>query len=168
MAVHAFSADLAASQRQALDPRWERVYRRVFPHFAVMRVADDLAEQRAGVDRVIELTTGRQQLVEEKVDAVGTSNIFLEYWSNVEAASPGWIVKPAACHHLAYLFTRMGLVYVFPWADLQRAWHANAEAWIDAYGARQVKNRGYTTVGVPVPIIKVCRAVPSAARFEWE
>lgn len=163
--THAFAASLEKSEDVSTRPWWEPFYRQAFPSFACMAYVGDCPTQRDGVDRVITTATGHIYRVEEKVRDKDYDDFFLEFWSVEERKERGWVAKDLGADFLAYVFEPSLRFYLLPFPLLRRAWAKNGPGWVKTYGARRVPNRGYTTVGVPVPIAVVLSAISEASIF---
>jgi hypothetical protein len=152
MAVHGFDERLAWSRAQEDAPWWLSVYRRAFPGIAtMMSVRDDGWAQRAGIDRIIVLTTGKIIRVDEKVRSRDYPDFALERWSDEAKRKPGWIQKSLDCDFIAYAFVESGTCYLFPTLLLQRAWREFGRQWVSIYPEVRAQNRGYVTVSTAVP-----------------
>lgn len=166
--MHDFKQSLAFSRAQADQPFWMNVYRAAFSGLrACVDVRDDGWAQRAGIDRVLTLASGRTITVDEKVRQKDWPDILLERWSDKARKSPGWVQKPLACDYIAYSFLPSQTCYLLPTLTLQRAWKLNGQEWIAKYGERDAQNNGYVTSSVPVPIEILLRAVADAMIIKW-
>jgi hypothetical protein len=118
-----FRDSLKLSNSVAQDPRWEALYRAAWPDMLRCDYNTNVDGQKAGIDRLIVLAgEGRVIAVEEKYDAQAVENLFLEYWSNLEAETPGWIRKPLRCDYFCYVCPNIYTAYILPWPELQAAW----------------------------------------------
>src|SRR5208283_547587 len=103
MTIHVFGESLARSRSRESASFWLATYRKAFPTLLTAEpIRDDGWAQRAGIDRVLTLACGRTIWIDEKVREKDYGDILLERWSNYERLVDGWIVKPVACHYLAY------------------------------------------------------------------
>ena len=94
MTIHNFQESLAWSEEQADAPWWEQVYRKAWPDLkAMVSVREDGWAQRAGIDRVLTLASGKVLKIDEKVRRQAYGDFFLEYLSAKEFNTPGWIEK---------------------------------------------------------------------------
>lgn len=175
MTVHTFAESLSRSKEQEDAPWWEPVYRRAFPGFhSMMSVREDGWGQRAGIDRVIQLRSGKTLLVDEKVRAKSFGDILLERWSNAERRLPGWIQKDLACDFIAYAFVPDQRCYLLPFVQLRKAWIDNGREWLrlgeageGGFRVVHAKNPNYTTESIAVPIPDLLSAVAQAQIVEW-
>ena len=152
MAVHDFSERLAWSHKQEGKGWWESVYRKAFPGLqSINSVRQDGWAQRAGIDRIIVLASGKVIKVDEKVRSRDYQDILLERWSDEAKQIPGWVQKPLDCDFIAYAFVQSGLCYLLPTLLLQRAWREYGRHWVGSYKEVRAQNRNYVTVSVPVP-----------------
>lgn len=168
--MHDFDRDLRWSQEQADHPMWEAVYRKAFPTMQSMNsVNEDGWAQRGGIDRLIVLSSGRTITVDEKVRRKAYRDVALEYEHAHQGGrkTPGWIEKEAACDFLAYAWEPLGIAYLFPWLQLQRAWSEHSPDWFHCYRKVAARNRTYTTYSLAVPLPVLVPAVADAMRVEW-
>ena len=156
--VHNFATSLRRSDVQVDAAWWEAVYKKAFPTMAAMvPVRQDGWAQRGGIDRVITLASGKTITVDEKVRQKDFNDILLEYWSDTERRTPGWIAKDLACDFIAYTYLETERCLLLPFHLLRRAWKQNGREWIakaerQEEGFRKVvaRNQGYTTTSVAV------------------
>lgn len=175
MTVHNFSDSLAKSQAQAEALWWEDVYRRAFADFDTMTcVRNDGWAQRGGIDRVVNLTSGKTINIDEKVRDGDWPDILLERWSNRVAKTPGWVQKALATDFIAYAFVPTQRCYLLPFLTLRKAWQRNGRDWIAKAEAKQdgfsvvlANNGTYTTESVAVPIGELLSALSDAMVIEW-
>lgn len=175
MTVHEFKSSLKLSQEFEDKDWWELVYKEAFPGFhSMMSVRKDGWAQRGGIDRVIQLSSGKTYTVDEKVRLTSYGDILLERWSSKEKQTPGWVQKSLACDFIAYAFVPDEKVYVLPFNSLQRAWIENGKQWIDLATSQSdgfkvvlAKNQGYTTESIAVPIPTLLSAVAQAQIVKW-
>lgn len=165
--MHDFAASLRMSQEQADAPWWEEVYRAAFPTFASMTYVGDCPAQRDGVDRLITTASAHVYKIDEKVRAKDWPDFFLEFWSVFEQRKQGWIASDLAADFIAYAFIPSRRCYLLPFPSLRLAWKEHRTGWVEIYGERRVPNRGYTTIGVPVPIPVVLDAIRDAFLVTW-
>lgn len=107
-------------------------------------------EQREGIDRYfVHLRQRRVLAIEYKTDerAGQTHNAFVETVSVDTASKPGWAVTSQA-DYLAYYIPGDGLVYIIKFSKLRLA----LSRWEKIYQTRQIKNSGYHTHGLIVPL----------------
>jgi hypothetical protein len=161
-----FERDLAASEARAEDPRWWRLYHRLFagqyPELVDIAYNRDKATQRAGVDRILTFEDGSRQTVDEKEERRDLADFILEVWSNEERQVPGWARGGKSCDWLGWL-TPAGF-WLLDYRQVCALYAERKWEWRAAdYRRIAVRNRGYTTVSVKVPRSEVLRAV----RYLW-
>jgi len=172
---HNFAESLARSHAQARAPWWREVYATAFPGFSVMSsVHNDGWAQRAGIDRVITLESGRTVTVDEKVRDKAWPDILWEYWSNRERKVAGWCAKDMACDYIAYAFIPTKTCYLLPALQMRKAWNTHGDEWInkaqtytDGYRIVDADNGTYTTRSVAVPITISLSAIQEASVVKW-
>lgn len=166
--VHNFRESLALSEQYADAPWWEAVYRKAFPSFAsTMLIRGDGWAQRGGIDRVVILASGKRYDIDQKVRERDWPDFCLEYYSDKERKTLGWVAKDLACDFIAYAFIPSQRCYLLPFAALRRAWHDHGSDWMRRYGKIEARNHGWTTESVPVPIPVVLRAMQDAMLVCW-
>lgn len=147
-----FDKDLAFSHDAEDLLIWREIYNKAFPGnlgFTSQRANGEL--QQHGIDRTVILQSGKAIYVDEKVRREDYGDILLEYISNDQTKSPGWVEKPLYCDFIAYAILPSGKCYILPVPQLQAAWTKNKSSWISNYGTTKAKNRFYKTLGCPVP-----------------
>lgn len=166
--IHDFAESLARSHAQADAPWWLDVYRTAFPNLAsAVCVRSDGWAQRAGIDRVLTLASGRTITIDEKVRDKDWPDILLEVWSDKDRRVRGWMQKELAIDYLAYAFVPTCKCYLFPFQTLRRAWRQNGSEWWIKYEHIEARNRNYVTESVAVPIEILMAALGDAMKIEW-
>jgi len=167
--VHDFQQSLAYSHAHSDAPWWGQIYERAFPNLLSMNdIRQDGWAQRAGIDRLLILESGRQVKIDEKVRSANYPDFLLEYWSSKEHKKPGWVAKDLDCDYIAYAFVPSKTCYLLPFLDLRRAWQQNGKDWVGKYFNPQADNGNYTTVSVAVPIDEVFNKINQAMTVQWE
>ncbi len=169
--IHNFKKSLARSHAAEDLPCWGELYKEAFPTLqAVVNHREDGFHQRAGIDRSVILENSKQILIDEKVryrnEKTGQiyQDIALEFLSSVESNVPGWVCKPLLCDYIAYAIAPLGICYLLPVIQLQKAWILFGEQWklfgvdngnkqfhiINALNSSN--GRRYTTRSIAVPV----------------
>lgn len=175
MQLHSFQDSLAKSHAQAEAPWWFDVYRQAFPGFvSMMNVRKDGWAQRGGIDRVVQLSSGRTVTVDEKVREKDWGDILLERWSDRDRQVPGWIQKDLACDYIAYAFVPSERCYLFPFLDLRRAWLSHGRRWCalaqndrDGFRIVDAQNRGYVTQSIAIPTSDLFASLKDGMCVSW-
>ena len=162
-----FRTDRQYAIDQSADAMWEALYRASFPTFASMEyVEHDGWAQRAGIDRLVILTSGRVLTIDEKIRRpkyAHKNDVFLEYRhirSSTGRREQGWIAKDLACDYVAYGWETRPDVLLLPWHQLRKAWSDHRVAWLEKYPReRPDKGEGFTTEGACVPIQELIDAM---------
>jgi hypothetical protein len=150
--THDFSASLAYSRQFEDAQWWADVYKKAFPSIdSMVSVREDGWAQRAGIDRILVLRSGKVIKIDEKVRSRDYPDFCLERWSDERRQIPGWIQKPLDCDFIAYAFVQCGLCYLLPTLLLQHAWRNFGRKWIAEYQEIRAQNNGYVTVSIAVP-----------------
>lgn len=173
--VHDFQESLQASRKYRDAPWWLAVYRSAFPDLAaVVPIDDDGWAQRAGIDRVLTLLSGRVITVDEKVREKDYGDILLEYFSDSQRKTRGWVNKPLGCDFIAYAIAPTCTCYLLPVPTLRRAWTLSGPEWIRAARAGErgfrlivADNGRYMTKSVAVPIGVLFSGLSNAMTVRW-
>jgi hypothetical protein len=170
-----FYDDLQFSHDASDNPIWKEIYGQFFPTAKEVVDYREMGEhQLLGIDRMIALGNTRAIYIDEKVrrkDYGG--DIFLEVWSSEERQTPGWIQKPLYVDYIAYAVLESGKAYLLPVLQLQEAWIRHGEQWEAKYGTKKaftnlVYDGGYHSVGVPVPVDILFRAIGGCLRCDFK
>lgn len=167
MTARDFHSDLRQSLKGGDEAFWSAVYQKAFANLLSTELCTDLDRQRQGIDRILRLKNGRVLYVDEKKREQSYRDILLEYISNSERNTPGWIEKDLCIDYLAYAFMPQKRAYLFPWAMLFRAWYRFGDKWIGKYprvvASTRVGSATYHTISCAVPIEVLTKAVSTAA-----
>ncbi len=173
--IHKFASSLAESHAAADLPCWEEMYRKAFPNFAAMvDHREDGPHQRNGIDRSVILSNAKQVLIDEKIrgrnkiTGIVYSDIALEYLSDTDRKTPGWVCKPLLADYIAYAIGPIGKGYLLPVIQLQSAWKKHGNEWIRDYKRIRSQNDGWLTTSVGVPVDVLFRAIGSMLRLEFD
>lgn len=174
--VHNFHESLALSHKYADADWWPVIYRKAFPAFSSMTcVRNDGWAQRGGIDRVVQLSSGKTITVDEKVREEDWPDILLERWSDKDRRKPGWIQKDLACDFIAYAFIPSRRCYLFPFLTLRKAWTLEGRRWcemaeekIGGFRIVHAQNTGYVTESIAVPTEIVLSTLRQAMEVSWE
>jgi hypothetical protein len=148
-----FEEQLKFSEQASHEPFWQAVYEKAFPDMVNNMVCTGKnTNQCLGIDRVIQLKSGKTLYVDEKKRTKVYSDILLEYISNDKTNAPGWMEKDLQIDYLAYAFMPTKRCYLYPWQMLRRAWINYKDCWIKNYGTQSAPNKYYNTLSVAVPI----------------
>ncbi len=167
--VHDFNESLRRSHMASDLPIWLEIYRQAFPDFlACVDHRDDGEHQRAGIDRSLTLANSKQILIDEKIRWKSYPDIALEYWSDRDRKSHGWVCKPLRADFICYAIAPTGQAYLLPVPQLQEAWRRHGEDWISAYRPSiNAQNRGYVTVSCGVPVAVLFKAIGECLRIKF-
>jgi hypothetical protein len=160
------------SKQKAADyaqlPWIESLYRRAFHNYESSYVIrSDGWAQRGGMDRKINLTSGRSVFIEEKFRDADYWDFFLETWSDKQRKKPGWMQQDLLADFVAYVFIPSRKMYLLPYLDLRRAWLTHGRLWLKKCPRQRVPNPGYVTEGIVVPIRTVLSALRDGMFFEF-
>lgn len=151
--VHDFHERLAWSEAASDDPIWEAFYRQAFKDFmSCSRNSGNNLGQQNGIDRFINLSTGKTLTVDEKKRShSNTGDVALEYVSNDQRNTLGWVAKPSQMDYLAYAWWPARKCVLLPFPLLRRAWLVRGDSWVRKYRTISAPNHGYNTLSVVVP-----------------
>lgn len=177
--VHRFAHSLALSQDSSRRPFWEQVYRDCFPGFLSMTTIEpDGIAQRAGIDRIVTLSTGKHIYIDEKYRNQPHEDICLEVWSDVERGVHGWLQKEVWSDFVAYAIPAFKRCYLLPTLQLQAAWRRRESEWRERAdhkfnGFRWIRaenatnGRTWTTESIAVPFELLFTALDCELRVSW-
>jgi len=156
-----FKKDLEYSVLGREEPFWQDAYKQAFPGMIFAQLAEDNCQgQQFGIDRVIQLSSGKTLYIDEKKRRRGDcGDILLEYKSNGNGSrNNGWMNKQLLIDYIAYAFMPDKRVYLLDWESLKRAWVRMGKTWFNLAKSKQegfniisAKNETYTTFSVAVP-----------------
>lgn len=186
MTVHGFDEQLKFSHSLADAPWWDEVYRTAFPDMvSSLDLRHDGWHQRAGRDRVITLSSGRQIFIDEKGRTEAWDDILVEVWSRypkagrepypqVRGAVPGWAVEPKDCDFLAYALVPSRTCYLFPFLGIRAAWAKHGGMWRGKATCREggfqwkaARNATYNTINITVPTRILHDCINDALTVSW-
>lgn len=173
--LHDFNQSLALSHEYEDAPWWGEVYVRAFPGFnSMMSVRKDGWAQRGGIDRVVQLKSGKTLYVDEKVRSTDWDDIALERWSDRDKQTPGWIQKDLACDFIAYAFVPTQRCYLLPFPTLRKAWQLEGRRWVElaeqglgGFKVIHAKNKTYVTESIAVPTDLLMATLGQAMLVNW-
>lgn len=166
MKLNNFETDLRYSLENNYDRRINRYYYKVFPELDKIGVVESIELQRKGIDKVLQMKSGKKILVDEKKRRKDYGDILLEEYSNWETRRPGWLGRGHYTDYIVYVIVETGKVYLLPFLILQKAWRDNYAGWKRNYRTIQARNQTYTTTSLCIPIDILFRALEKAMRLE--
>ena len=175
MTLHSFRESLASSHQAEDLECWQEIYQKAFPTMLrAVCVREDGEHQRAGIDRVIVLASGKTVLVDEKVRYIEyPGDLLLEFISNDATGAPGWIEKHLLADYIAMAYYYTGQAFFLPVIQTQAAWKANREEWIRKYRLPPAMNRmgrdkRYGTHSCAVPEWELFSAINECFRVSFQ
>lgn len=161
--INDFHKQLKFSEQASHEPFWQAIYEKAFPDMVNNMVCTGKNQgQFLGIDRVVQLKSGKTLYIDEKKRTGEWDDILLEYISNDQTGSLGWIEKDLLIDYLAYAFILSKRCYIYPWEILRRAWIYYKDDWLKHYKIPPAKNKHYSTLSVAIPIKKLNAAVKNA------
>jgi len=120
------------------------------PHYQLLDVSNNFKYQQSGIDRLVTRSDGSIITVEYKFDLVAkrTSNLFFETVSNDKGQIPGWGWSSKADYWIFLIPEREILVFQ-PGKLRALAWELQ-----QFLKEKSVANKGYNTIGYPIPLIE--------------
>jgi hypothetical protein len=117
-------------------------------NYKVLDVSEDLKYQQSGIDRIVTRPDGSIITVEYKFDiaAKRTGNLFFETLSNDKERIPGWGWSSQADYWI-FLIPEQEIIIFKPGELRALVWDSQK-----LLKERSVANRGYNTIGYPVPL----------------
>lgn len=180
--VHDFRASLAKSHAAEDLPFWREVYETAFPGMVGMyNHRADGEHQRAGIDRSVIMSTSKQILIDEKVrwrneiTGVVYRDCALEYLSDEEKGTPGWVCKPLRADYIAYAIAPIGQCCLLPVVQLQLAWERNSPEWLrraedfreKEFRIVRAQNNRYVTASCALPWRVLFPAIGDCLRVQF-
>lgn len=173
--LHDFQQSLELSHEYEDAPWWVQVYSKAFPGFnSMMSVRKDGWAQRGGIDRVVQLSSGKSVTIDEKVRSKDWDDIALERWSDRDKRTPGWVQKDLACDFIAYAFVPTQRCFLLPFLTLRKAWQLEGRRWcemaaeeVGGFKVIEAKNKGYVTESIAVPTDILMASIRQAMVVSW-
>lgn len=154
--MHNFAESLLKSKKHSSHRIWNIIYERFFPNYTRKKnYEEDMLMQKSGVDDIIEFQ-GKPIWIDRKVrfkrkDKRIFQDIILEFWSDEERMSPGWICKRTKADYFIYLNLMNAHCYCIPTKSVQLGWQKYHNFWKQKYPKRiRAKNQGWTTVSLGI------------------
>jgi hypothetical protein len=148
-----FHFDLNNQERWWKEFPRETLLKKIFPTMVRYRENKNRELQNKGIDQIIVLPKIGKIYVEEKIVFHQWQEILLEYLSNAQKGTPGWIEKDLWCDYLIYAFFETKTAYVIKWKELKALWDNEKEALKKIYPPVGTPNyNGNNSVCAKVPI----------------
>jgi len=163
MKYHDFNERLAFSESAGHEEFWQKIYQKAFPDMLFANICTGKCQgQYLGIDRVIQLSSGKTLYVDEKKRESEYNDILLEYISVDTNNAPGWIEKDLQIDYLAYAFIQSQRCYLFPWQLLRRCWIHFKDTWLKKYQLITAQNKTYKTLSVAIPTNILLKSIKSS------
>ena len=118
------------------------------------------------------VTMGQPTLGRNKITRKVYNDIALEYLSDKDKNTPGWVCKPLLADYIAYAIAPLGKCYLLPVQQLQLTWQNNNELWRKQFPVITAKNKynGYywETISCCVPVNVLFKAIGQCLRVSFE
>lgn len=149
--VHEFHEKLEQSHIDS--PLLERHYQGWFCDVGLIhRIPKDGHAQRSGIDTYVIQEAGKIINTDEKIRDEDYGDILLEYWSNYERRTLGWIMKEQNNEYISYYVKSSDKGFLLPTAVVQKTFRINAKKWHKIYPTIKAKNKGYITHSLAIPV----------------
>lgn len=124
------------------------------PIYKVVNVSEDMKYQQLGIDRVVTRSDGSIVTIEYKFDiaAKRTGNLFFETISNDKDKIPGWGWSSQADYWI-FLIPKQEILVFKPGRLRVLVWELQK-----SLKERIIPNKGYNTIGYPIPLIHARKA----------
>lgn len=137
--IYLFEDNVAFSEENERDKRWEQFYRTFFPRISYIEFIPKKDErQKVGIDKIIHLEDGKQHNIDEKVDRKGYPRFPIEIWQAKNINLRGWAVKEdQKTNYIAYLVKPSQEYYLIPYEEIKDTYYRNEQQWLnDAHNRR--------------------------------
>jgi hypothetical protein len=148
MTAHQFSDGLRAET--AATDLCDSLWRAWFGATTAVRRTTSLADQRRGVDGVLEPVPGWLVTFQEKARAKDWGDVLLETVSSTATKRPGWAFTCEA-DVLLYAITPPRRGIILPPSAIAKALTRHRPKWEATYGIKRAPNAHYDTLNVAVP-----------------
>ena len=137
--VYQFEDNLAFSEENERDERWEQFYHFFFPEISdIEMIRGDDQRQKVGIDKIVHLKDGKQHNIDEKVDRKGYPRFPIEIWQAKNINLLGWAMKDdQQTHYIAYLVEPKQDYYLIPYKEIKNAYHRNKQQWLNYAHSRR-------------------------------
>jgi len=152
--VKDFDTDLKFSNNSDLVAKLDTFYKLKIPHLSKINRTMDIKFQKAGIDLLWVLESGKRIAVDEKVRRKDYGDFHLEEYSNYEKRTVGWMSSSKHTDYISYVVLgdlKIKRITLIPFFLLQLAWHKNYKEWLSLFKRWPSKNKGYTTTSIPIP-----------------
>ena len=131
--IYQFEDNLAFSEENERDERWEQFYRAFFPELSYIEfISKEDKRQKVGIDKIIHQEDGKRHNIDEKVDRKGYPRFPIEIWQAKNINLPGWAVKEdQETHYIAYLVEPSQEYYLIPYREIRDTYHRNEQEWLN-------------------------------------
>lgn len=165
-----FRADLERGTQAETDPRLITALERHFgPIYRAYPVRLSLG-QYFGLDLSIQLASGRWHRLQVKTRSKDYGDALLEFLSDAERNTPGWIQKPCEADWLAVFYSDSERLELFPFPGLQTAWTRYGAGWVKRFRTITTRSRGqsgriFTSKAVAVPVGVIQAGIKAVSRL---
>lgn len=130
------------------------IYKNVFKYEELLRIKDTCEFtrnlQKSGVDVLLKLKDKKYLTIEEKFRFSDYEDLLIEIWSAKERNSIGWTIDDKKItDYLVYVTNR---IYFFDYKKLRNLAKENLDNWTNKYQMISVKNEGYTSINLIIPL----------------
>lgn len=165
MRSHNFDACLEYSHRASVEGIFDAAYREWFPDLQRIELAEDMARQRRGIDKVLHFAAGNSWTVDEKMRKEDYGDILIEtisVFQNNQKVKKGWIYT-CQCDFIVYGIEPTRKAYLLPVPLLKKAWLKNHHVWEQTHRSVTARNERngsrWETISTAVPIRDLLDAI---------
>jgi hypothetical protein len=142
--IHDFNNSLDKSHKAEELPIREDLYRSFFGELFASVSHYPKDGQRQGLDACVLTPNLHSILISEKVRPKEPyRDIALEYWSDLEKGTKGWICTTIIPHYICYVVLALGIGYLLPVVQTRIAWAKNRRDWV---AASKIRGSGFTHI----------------------
>lgn len=166
--INLFLNNITSSMNDSNLPLYNEVYKGYFSDFSCsINLNNNIEYQTKSVDRIIQLNSGKEIFIEEKLRWKKFDDFLIEEFSSFESATPGWINKDIHADYILYVIKPLKKSYLIPTQLLKKAWEVNKDKWKSQYHRIEAKNKTYTSINwaIPINVLMLSLAVASIGQF---
>lgn len=167
-----FKKDLEWSLDERDNEIFDNFYFKAFPNLERIEIANDIKDQKDGIDKFLILKNGKRICVDEKKRRKDYKDILIEEYSVVSKnggdKKVGWIGKHKKTDYIVYAIMPIKKVYLLPFLLLQKAWLINYNNWKDKYRVPPADNGTYWTTNLAIPTKVLLDAIYTEMETEFQ
>lgn len=155
-----FEKDLIYSKEKDFLEKVDNLYRKVFPDFVEIDRNVGLSQDKAGIDVIITLESGKQLFIDEKKRRKNYRDILLEIHHDEKENKLGYILDPKKkTDFIVYIIEPTSEVFIFSTHLLKKVLIDNFKEWKDEFGVLRTDPQPWISTGIPVPSERIYLAM---------